>query len=360
MPHTRRRLSALALLATGGLMIAAAPPAGACGGLVAPNGAVRLDRTTTLAAYHGGVEHYVTSFRYAGGGTNFGSIIPLPGIPSDVRRAGSWTLQRLEREAHPPAPFEGDLRAQAATASTAQVLLQTTVDALDITVLKGGGNEVLKWVKDHGYAVSNDAPAMLDFYAQRSPIFLAARFDASKAAALEQQAGDGTPIQITIPTPNPWVPLHILALAKVPEAPVVADVFLLTDRAPALLGLDQGVQVQAGQPASDSLLADLRSDTDSEWVPTQAWLTLVGVSTPAGKLNHDLAIDPSGAGRPSAVQAGFELAAAAPTPTIVGLDPLSKAVKPGNPAAFALSATLALLIVVMLGGWTLRLRSRRT
>ncbi|MDQ1356818.1 MAG: hypothetical protein QOG44_1191, partial [Acidimicrobiaceae bacterium] len=118
MPHTRRRLSALALLATGGLMIAAAPPAGACGGLVAPNGAVRLDRTTTLAAYHGGVEHYVTSFRYAGGGTNFGSIIPLPGIPSDVRRAGSWTLQRLEREAHPPAPFEGDLRAQAATAST--------------------------------------------------------------------------------------------------------------------------------------------------------------------------------------------------------------------------------------------------
>jgi hypothetical protein len=84
------------------------------------------------------------------------------------------------------------------------------------------------------------------------------------------------------------------------------------------------------------------------------------VSTPAGKLNHDLAIDPSGAGRPSAVQAGFELAAAAPTPTIVGLDPLSKAVKPGNPAAFALSATLALLIVVMLGGWTLRLRSRRT
>src|SRR5712691_5676116 len=38
------------------------PSAFACGGLLSPNGSVNLVKTTTLAAYHAGVEHYVTSF----------------------------------------------------------------------------------------------------------------------------------------------------------------------------------------------------------------------------------------------------------------------------------------------------------
>jgi hypothetical protein len=226
-------------------------------------------------------------------------------------------------------------------------------------VLKGGGPEVLTWITGHGYTVSSDAPAMLDFYAQRSPIFLAARFDATKAAALQQQIGDGTPIQITIPTPNPWVPLHILSLAKVPEAPVQADVFLLTDRAPALLGLDSGVQVRAAQPASASLLSDLRSDRDSGWVPAASWLTYIGISTSAGQLNHDLAIDPSGAGHPSVVQAGFETAATAPTPTLVALHPISVPGRPASRWAFALAAVFAVLLVAVLAGWTLSFWARR-
>ena len=32
----------------------------ACAGLISSNGAVNLGRTTTLAAHHDGVEHYVT------------------------------------------------------------------------------------------------------------------------------------------------------------------------------------------------------------------------------------------------------------------------------------------------------------
>ena len=45
-----------------------AAPALACGGLIGPNGAVNLLRTTTLAGYHDGVEHYITAFEFAGGG----------------------------------------------------------------------------------------------------------------------------------------------------------------------------------------------------------------------------------------------------------------------------------------------------
>src|SRR3954471_2528859 len=79
----------------------AATPALACGGLIGPNGAVNLLRTTTLAGYHDGVEHYVTAFQFAGGGGAFGSITPLPGVPSSVVKGGDWTLQRLIRETDP-------------------------------------------------------------------------------------------------------------------------------------------------------------------------------------------------------------------------------------------------------------------
>ena len=78
-----------------------AAPTLACGGLIGPNGAVNLLRTTTLAGYHDGAEHYVTAFQFAGGGGAFGSLTPLPGIPSSVEKGGDWTLQRLVRETEP-------------------------------------------------------------------------------------------------------------------------------------------------------------------------------------------------------------------------------------------------------------------
>src|ERR1041384_5300280 len=95
-----RRLFVLTIVPALALLLAT--PAWACGGLIGPNGTVALGRTTTLAGYHDGVEHYVTSFTFEGAGGAFGSLVPLPGVPSDVQRGGDWTLQRLERETHPP------------------------------------------------------------------------------------------------------------------------------------------------------------------------------------------------------------------------------------------------------------------
>src|SRR6266487_2383094 len=82
-------------------LAATAIPAAACAGLIGSNGAVNLGRTSTLAAYHDGVEHYVTAFQFLGGGGEFGTLIPLPGVPSEVERGGDWTLQRLVRETEP-------------------------------------------------------------------------------------------------------------------------------------------------------------------------------------------------------------------------------------------------------------------
>src|SRR5690349_22857997 len=117
-----------------GLLISAAP-ALACGGLIGPNGAVNLLRTTTFAGYHDGEEHYVTAFQFAGGGGAFGSLTPLPGVPSSVVKGGDWTLQRLIRETNPVPEFARAADLAASPAASAIELMKFQIDALDITVL---------------------------------------------------------------------------------------------------------------------------------------------------------------------------------------------------------------------------------
>lgn len=82
------------------------------------------------------------------------------------------------------------------------------------------------WARDNRFLLTPDAPEVLDFYGHRSQIFMAARFDASRAAELGQAAGDGTPIMLTIPTDAPWVPRRILSLGLDGSRLVEADVFL--------------------------------------------------------------------------------------------------------------------------------------
>ncbi len=300
------RLTIVAATAVATLLLTAGPTF-ACGGLIGPNGAVNLLRTTTLAAYHDGVEHYVTAFQFAGGGGQFGSIVPLPGVPTKVEKGGDWSLQRLIRETDPPERDALAFFGAAGAASSAQVILQVRIDALDITVLKGGGDEVGSWAKDHGFRLPPDAPEVLDFYANRSPIFLAAVFDADAARARGQSIGDGTPVHITIPTANPWVPLRILALGKTGGEKVQADVYLLNDRQPTLLPDPNanGLKLQVSEPASASLLKDLRSDKGMGWIPQQAWLSKIRIDGNASDLRFDLAIDASGRGQPSLRDAGL-------------------------------------------------------
>ena len=285
----------------------------ACAGLIGSNGAVNLGRTTTLAAYHDGVEHYVTSFEFLGGGGEFGTLIPLPGVPTSVERGGAWTLQRLVLETDPPPPFAARAAESAgASADKAEVLLEVRIDALDITVLKGGSESVAEWAIEHGFNLSPDAPEVLEFYAQRSPIFLAAVFDGDAAAERGQALGDGTPVHLTIPTDNPWVPLRILGLGKQPDDRIEANVFLLTDERPAILpGERDGLQLTHSQAASDLLLDDLRSDDGMGWIPGSAWLTRLNIDAAAGDLKYDLAVDASGRGEPSPVAAGIDASFAA-------------------------------------------------
>ena len=161
-PTSAPRLGAALLI-----IALSAAPALACGGLIGPNGAVNLLRTTTLAGYHDGEEHYVTAFQFAGGGGAFGSLTPLPGIPSSVEKGGDWTLQRLIRETEPqsrPSPLARPCRAPPAIRRGAHEGPHRRPRHHRPARRRRRGRP---WATEHGFRLPPDAPEVLDFYAAR-------------------------------------------------------------------------------------------------------------------------------------------------------------------------------------------------
>ena len=290
------------------LFIAQAQTALACGGLVAPNGAVRLSRATTLVAWHDGVEHYLTSFTYQGDVSDLGWIVPLPAVPDKIEEGGAWSLQRLFRETHPlpkNAIFESAAPA-AGAADAAEVLQQVKVEALNITVLRGSGQAVLDWCAQNGFALNDETRGHLLTYAKGSPIFLAAKYDTAAARARRQIQGDGAPVLITMRTPHPWVPLDVLA---VDGQDVHADIYLLTDMAlntsdvGAVVGQSSvgtelpgapGFRVAFQEPMSDILFHDLSTDRNMGWVWRGSWLTYLSLDAKEETVHYDLGVSSQG------------------------------------------------------------------
>ena len=291
-----------------GLLVFTSSPALACGGLVSPDGQVRLGQATTLIAWHGGVEHYMTSFEYQGDEKNVGWIVPLPAVPDKIEEGGAWTLQRLEREANPPPPefFGGVEHSSAAASDGVTVLQQTTVEALNITVIKGSGPAIITWAHDNGFVLPNDTAGHLLTYDQASPYFMTAKFDTSKLHARHEVQGDGTPLLITMHVPHPWVPLEVLALDG---QQVQADLFFLTDMPlntsdfAATVGQSpvgselpgaSGFRVAFQEPMNATLHHDLSTDRNMSWVRSDGWLTYLTLNAPEENVTYDLGVTSRG------------------------------------------------------------------
>jgi hypothetical protein len=308
MSQKRRKylIPALATTIALGLFVFQALPALACGGLVAPNGAVRLSRATTFVGWHDGIERYLTAFTYQGDVSNVGWIVPLPAVPLKIEEGGAWTLQRLNRETHPIefSPFR--LANGVATADSAQVLQQVKIEALNITVLRGSGQAVLDWATSNGFSVNGDTRSHLLIYAQGSPIFMAAKFDTAAARARHQIQGDGAPILITMRTPHLWVPLEVLALD---DQQVQADLYLLTDGPVnttdfnALVGQSPvgseipgapGFQVAFQEKMNATLFHDLSTDRNMGWVWQNSWVTYLNLDAPYSAVTYDLGVSSNG------------------------------------------------------------------
>src|SRR5436853_2080220 len=144
-----KKIAALAIAL--GIFAVQALPAFACGGLVAPNGAVRLARATTLVAWHNGIERYLTAFTYQGDIKDVGWIVPLPAVPMKIEEGGAWTLQRLSIETHPQPRAQFVDAAASTSAGKVEVLQQVKIEALNITVIRGSGQAVLDWATSNGF-----------------------------------------------------------------------------------------------------------------------------------------------------------------------------------------------------------------
>lgn len=300
MFQMRKLLAAISIALA--LFMAQSLSAFACGGLVAPNGAVRLSRATTLVAWHDGIEHYLTSFTYQGDASNVGWIVPLPAVPIKIEEGGAWTLQRLERETHPQPQFAGFAPRTAAASDSAVVLQQVKIEALNITVLKGSGQEVLNWANSNGFSVDDETRADLLTYAKGSPIFMAAKYDTSAAKTRGQLRGDGAPILITMPTKHLWVPLQILSLDG---SQVQADLYLLTDGpvntsdvgaevGQSAVGSEipgaPGFRVAFQEQMNGTLYHDLSTDRNMSWVRSDSWLTYLSLDAVNTTVTYDLGL----------------------------------------------------------------------
>ena len=287
------------------LALAQAVPAAACGGLIAPNGAVRLERATTLVAWHDGVEHYLTTFTYQGDVASVGYIVPLPAAPiQQVQEGGAWTLQRLELEAHPlPKGVFASAAAPTAADGGVQVLQQEQIEALDIAVIKGdSADDIIHWALDNGFALDGETRGHLQVYSSVTPYFMAAKYDTSAAQARHQLTGDGTPILVTMKTAHPWVPFEVLALDG---QQVQADLFLLMDGpvytsdlgaqvGQSSVGTEipgaPGFQLAFQEPMNDSLYHDLSTDRNMSWIPRNSWLTYLTLDAPEDEVTYDLGV----------------------------------------------------------------------
>jgi hypothetical protein len=298
-----RRLVSASVLAMA-LIVTVPGAALACGGLVAPGHAEVLRRATTLAAWHSGYEHYVTGFQFVGSAEHFGYIIPLPGVPAKIEKGGGWTLERLDREVNPVFTEAVALAAAAPRAKDVEVLQRVTVDALNITVVRGGGPDVAAWAKKNGFDLTPDTPRVMSAYSSRGAIFALAKFDNKKAVKRGFVEGQGTVIHFTIPTKAPWIPLRILALGKAPTEQVNADLYVLTDDRPSLKAgpsYASPLRFKKSEAASSGLLADLRSDRGMKWLPAHGmWFTALTLEAPAATVSYDLSIDGGGPAVPAA------------------------------------------------------------
>jgi hypothetical protein len=308
MTRTRRQflVSALATTITLGLFAFQSLPALACGGLIAPNGAIRLSRAATLVAWHNGIEHYMTSFTYQGDVSKLGWIVPLPAVPLKIEEGGGWTLQRLARETRPQPVFDNLFHAEAASTAGVQVLQQVKIEALDITVIKGSGQALLNWAASNGFTLDGDTRNHLLAYANGSPIFMAAKFDTSRARARHQLQGDGAPILITMQVPHIWIPIEVLALDG---QQVQADIYTLTDMpvntsdVAARIGQSAvgsivpgapGMQLSFQEKMTPLLYHDLSTDRNMSWVRPDSWLTYLSLDTPSSTITYDLGISSNG------------------------------------------------------------------
>jgi hypothetical protein len=188
----------------------------------------------------GEVEAHI-QIQYNGDAARFAWVLPVPAVPEievgsealfqnmlggTVPRFGLNTVSACgfsppaltpRGNGGPPPPPDGG-------SDGTTIVVQKTVGAFDVTVLKGGTSaEVATWLASNGYAIGGDAPARLDSYVAKQFVFVAVKL--TGGAGIDQIH----PLVVRYPGTEPCVPLELTAVAAV-ENMSVRTFFLGTKR----------------------------------------------------------------------------------------------------------------------------------
>lgn len=219
-------------LALASAMALAPSEARACGGTFCDAnlpGQMPVDQTgeTILFAIDNGYVEAHVQIEYDGGdASEFAWLVPVPEVPE--LEIGSWRLVQAVLDGTVPVhgfednlvcdgplpPGGGSVFLQAPDGGGASggedpdVLAQAVVGAFEYAILQGGTSETItQWLQDNDYAVSDDAPPILDEYIAEGHVFVALRLRHNQGVT------DIHPIVIRFPGNEPCIPIRLTRVA---------------------------------------------------------------------------------------------------------------------------------------------------
>lgn len=240
-------VAAPASLACGGLFCAAAPPTPAPPEPVDQN-AERI--IFELDELNGKITAHV-QIQYAGSADGFAWVVPMPTVPTVAESEAAafealttGTAAQVQLPASLPCPQQsfGDSNGCGCSSSEASTSSPTgantqpptdgpvTVYAQDVTanyeyavVGADAASDLIKWLSDNGYNVSDNMAPVMDPYAKGGMKFAALKLRADKTAK------DVVPVAFTYEATAPTIPLKLTAVAAQPLMGVL--VFVVADGA---------------------------------------------------------------------------------------------------------------------------------
>ena len=240
-----------------------AAPAVACGGLVGENGTIQLDAhddARGVPRRRRALRDVVRVHR-AGQGGRLDRAAARRADEGRARRRLDAAATRARGRAAGAERGRFDDRGRPPSSRRAGDPRDQDRRARHHGAARAAATAVGKWAIDHGFLLTPDAPEMLDFYADRSPIFMAARFDASRASRARSERRRRHADHGDDPDRSSRG-CRCASSASVSTAPRSSrpTCSCSPTTKPKLLAGGRGLSLDRNEPANASLLSDLRSD----------------------------------------------------------------------------------------------------
>jgi hypothetical protein len=183
---------------------------------------------------------------YSGPAAEFAWLLPLLKNPTRIGLGTEQSFQMIDgvtsarftpRITRSGCDFPGNLQDASSVADSSfsgdagaspgvLVLQQSNVGAFESVVLSGNDPEAIRtWLVEHDYRVTDEMMQAVFPYVAKGDVLLALRLQSGKSV------GELQPISLTIPSPEPCIPLRLTAIAAQDDMDVTAVVFSKNGRA---------------------------------------------------------------------------------------------------------------------------------